>query len=128
MFTAIIAETTDHKIAKYQEFQSEFNANTHVQKYGGFVYTGIISDIKYTTVNMITKTLTVDLISKKTDDLMNSWLYEMRQSDLEMSRIQEDLLDHLIDYHNFDFKLINPALIVKWNNKKAIRRRKPYNK
>lgn len=125
MFTAIIAETTDHKIAKYQEFQSELNANAHVQKYGGFVYIGIINDIKYTTVNMTTKTLVVDLVKKKADNLMNSWLYEMRQSDLEMSRIQEDLLDHLIDYHDDDFKLIDPTFIVKWNNKKAMRRRKP---
>ncbi len=118
MFTAIVAETVNHKIAKYQEFQFESDANAHVKRYGGFVYPGIISDIEYLIVDMNTETLTIDIEKKDSDKKINDWQLKMKQLDLNMTRTQEDLIDHIINVHG---QTIDPRLKTKWDKKRMLR-------
>ena len=53
---------------------------------------------------------------------MREWLQKMSQSDFEMTRTQEDLIDHLTNDHG---EKINPELEIKRNRKKQLRSRKP---
>ncbi len=56
----------------------------------------------------------------ESDDSMDHWLREMEQSDIAMSRAQEDLLTHLIDDHGYGEK-IHPTIMAKWANKRTLR-------
>jgi hypothetical protein len=58
------------------------------------------------------------------DAPMNHWQKEINQSDIEMSRGQEDLITHLIEDHGYG-NLIHPILKAKWLAKRAIRARSP---
>lgn len=122
MYTVIIAETVDHRIAKYQEFQFENDANIHVRRYGGFVHRGIISNIEYTTVNMNAETLTVNTKKRDSDKIVNAWKLNIKQSDLYMTRAQEDLIGHIINTHG---QTVDPRTKEKWDKKKEIRSRQP---
>lgn len=122
MYTVIVAETADHKIAKYQKFESQGDADNHVEKYGGFVYYGIIQDFEHTIVDMIAKTLILDTIKRDSDKIMNDWIQEMTQSDVEITRGQEDLIDHLINDH---IQMVDPVIKARRDNKKEIRSRRP---
>lgn len=122
MYIAIIAETEDHKIAKYQEFKNQAAADAHVEKYGGFIVVGTCPDINYTTVDMIAKTLILDTVKRDNDKIMNDWIQEMTQSDAEITREQEDLIDHLIDDH---VQIVNPVIKARRDKKKEIRSRRP---
>lgn len=122
MYTVIVSETKDHRIAKYQEFQFENDANVHVKRYGGFVYHGIISNIEYITVNMNTETLTVDTKKRDSDKIINDWQLKIKQSDLSMTRTQEDLIDHMINIHG---QTVDAETKIKWDEKKEIRSSQP---
>lgn len=53
---------------------------------------------------------------------MNDWLQEMHKSDTEITRAQEDLIDHLINHHGHS---VNPVIHARRNRKKEIRSRRP---
>lgn len=54
--------------------------------------------------------------------LMNDWERNMYQSDAEMTRYQEDLIDHLINDHN---QIVDHVLEARRDKKKEMRSRKP---
>lgn len=60
----------------------------------------------------------------ESDDSMDHWLREMGQSDIVMSRAQEDLLTHLIEDHGYG-NLIHPMLKAKYDEKKRLRAGSP---
>lgn len=53
---------------------------------------------------------------------MNDWIQEMNQSDAEMTREQEDLIDHLINDH---VQTVNSVIKARQDKKKEIRSRRP---
>lgn len=53
---------------------------------------------------------------------MNDWIQEMTQSDKEITRGQEDLIDHLINDH---VQIVNPVIKARRDKKKEIRSRRP---
>lgn len=57
-----------------------------------------------------------------TEQPMNDWIQEMTQSDVEITREQEDLIDHLIDDH---VQIVNPVIKARRDKKKEIRSRRP---
>lgn len=77
-------------------------------------------DIPFTVEEELARDIEEELANSEKP--MRDWLQKMNQSDSEMTRTQEDLIDHLENYHG---EKINHELKAKRNKKKEIRSRKP---
>lgn len=61
------------KIAKYQDFDTQAEADAHAVIFGGFVTTPPTGSIAYWTVDTVAKTLTHDDAQEDTDALSGAW-------------------------------------------------------
>jgi len=79
-------------------------------------------DLDFVIADPLTKSITVNLIAKSAQEKINSWMIKIQESDSFLSRSREDLMDHLINYHD---KCFSSTLKTKWDKKKEIRSRRP---
>jgi len=60
MHLSITGATSDNKLAKYQPFEAEADAQAHALKYNGFVITDPGGNQEFWVVNMTDKTVVID--------------------------------------------------------------------
>ena len=93
-----IVKVENNRIAKYQDYDSKSDADTHVDKYGGFVVEAPKSgSIYYWVVNEDAQTITHDAITETADKAAYDALAYSRSRKVEYPSIPEQL-DYI--YHN----------------------------
>jgi len=73
MFLSITGVTVDNRIAKYQEFESEADANAHAAAYSGFVVESPGGNLLLWTVDASAKTVTRDTDVEAAADTALAW-------------------------------------------------------
>ena len=91
-----IVKVENNKIAKYQEYQSESDADTHVERTGGFVVEAPASgDMDYWVIDEETKTITHDSETETADRAKSLALHNIRELEITVTqrRIREMTTD-----------------------------------
>ena len=73
MYLSITGVTADKKLAKYQPFDLEADANTHAAEYGGFVVEDPGGNYEFWTVDASAKTVTHDVDAEAAAILSSNW-------------------------------------------------------
>tara|TARA_Y100001951_G_C11068175_1_gene144588 strand:+ start:117 stop:467 length:351 start_codon:yes stop_codon:yes gene_type:complete len=87
-----IVKVENNKIAKYQEYQSESDADTHVERTGGFVVeTPASGHMEYWVIDEEAKTITHDASKQTADEIKESALRNIRELEITVTqrRIRE---------------------------------------
>ena len=84
MFISITGITSDNKLSKYQNFDSEAQADVHAAEYDGFVVVDPGGNDKLWVVDPVAKTVTRDIDIEQAHDLARNWelLREQRNAKL----------------------------------------------
>ena len=71
-----IVKVENNRIAKYQDFQSQADANTHISTHGGFVVeTPATGSMDYWVINEEAKTITHDSSTQTTEEAAREMAY-----------------------------------------------------
>ena len=110
MFLSITGVTVDNRLAKYQPFESEYDADAHAAKYNGFVVDDPGGMQELWTIDAAAKTVTRDVSVEQTAT-ENMWWARLREqrnslltttdwwasSDLIITQVQKDYRQALRD-------------------------------
>ena len=83
-----IVSSSDNKVTKYQDFDTEDEAKTHIANYGGFVVAkpdGLDDMTDYWVVNDSNKTLGYDSDAKTSNNIAGAWILLRRQRDVKLA-------------------------------------------
>ena len=67
MYLSITGATPDNKLAKYQPFNTQAEAEAHATEYNGFAIQDPEGNQDYWVVDMVAKTVTIDTVSEDAD-------------------------------------------------------------
>ena len=73
MYLSITGATPDNKLAKYQSFELEADANAHSIEYNGFAVQDIGGNQEFWIVDMVAKTVTQDTATEATVTTERAW-------------------------------------------------------
>ena len=79
-FVAIVALDGD-KVAKYQDFDTQAEADAHVEEHGGFVVEGIDGDFEYWYCDPVARTAVKDTAAQDAAALARKWSNVRRNRD-----------------------------------------------
>ena len=92
----VIVKTTGGRIGKFQDFNTEAEADNHALTYGGFVtLTPSTGNVNYWVVNEVDKTLTYDSVAQVAANVAESAKYEIHKLESQETprRLSEALPD-----------------------------------
>ena len=95
MYLSITGVTADKKLAKYQPFESEADANAHATKYGGFAIKDIGGNQEFWIVDKEKKTITQDTATENSVTAKRNAIAEIRK--LESQETPRRLAEALPD-------------------------------
>ena len=95
MYLSITGVTDDKKLAKYQPFENEADANTHATKYNGFVVEDIGGKQEFWIVDKDKKTITQDTATENSVTAKRNALAEIikLESQITNRRLREAYKD-----------------------------------
>jgi hypothetical protein len=95
MYLSITGVTDDKKLAKYQPFESEADANAHAEKYNGFVVEDIGGNQEFWIVDKEKKTITQDTATENSVTAKRNAMAEIRklESQITNRRLREAYKD-----------------------------------
>tara|TARA_R110002153_G_scaffold170950_2_gene323803 strand:- start:639 stop:1025 length:387 start_codon:yes stop_codon:yes gene_type:complete len=73
MFLSITGATADNKLAKFQEFESEADADAHALEYSGFVISDPGGNQEFWVVDMVAKTVVIDTSAETSVTTERAW-------------------------------------------------------
>ena len=85
MYLSITGVTSDNRLAKYQPFDSEADANAHAVKYNGFVVDDPAGDQQLWTVDAVAKTVTRDEAVEQAKVLLRTWEILRRERNTKLN-------------------------------------------
>ena len=122
----IVDSTSDNKIAKMQNYENRAEADAHVTRVLPNYPNAFVVDnptpyvVGYTTVDVVAKTLTYDSVGYDSDKTMNDWKASMQETDNDMPRYVEDILDTMSNKSS-----VPQITLDKLQEKKDLRATKP---
>ena len=125
-YLVVVNTTQDNKIAKMQNYENRSEADAHVARVIENYPNAFVIDnpspyvMEYTTVDVVTKTLTYDSASYITYKAMNDWKEAIAGTDGDMPRWGEDILDGMADKSG-----VAQITLDKLQAKKDLRATKP---
>ena len=84
-----IVSSSDNKVTKYQDFDTEDEAKTHITSYGGFVVAkpdGLDDMTDYWVVNNSNKTLGYDSDTKTSNNIAANWARLRGERDVKLAQ------------------------------------------
>ena len=91
-FVAIVKHT-GNTLDKYQDFDTQPEADAHIAAHGGFVVANPGGNSAYWVVDGTAKTVVYDQAANDSDAVMDTWYRGIAATDKEMPRFFEDYLD-----------------------------------
>ena len=86
-----IVSVENNRIAKYQEFDTQPEADAHISTYGGFVaQRPVTGSLSYWVVDEVAKTITHDSVEESSYTAMRDWANSMTFTDATCPRWFED--------------------------------------
>jgi hypothetical protein len=73
MYLSITGATADNKLAKFQEFESEADADAHALKHSGFVISDPGGNQEFWVVDMVAKTVVIDTSAETSATTERAW-------------------------------------------------------
>jgi len=118
-FIAIVRSAAG-KLEKFQDFDTQAEADTHVSEWGGWVSPNPGGDTKhYWVIDEAAKTIGYDQANQDSDQIMKQWISDITATDESMTRQMEDYID------DQGIALKPGRTKDAYDEKKAIRARQP---
>ena len=115
----VIVKSTAGKVDKFQDFDTQAEAETHANDYGGFIVPYPVGGTEYWTVDPVVETVVNDQRQADADLKMREWLADMSKTEASMPQFFEDYIDEN------GIVLANGRVKDNYEAKQALRARMP---
>jgi len=92
MYLSITGVTPDNKLAKYQPFELEVDADSHATEFGGFVIPDPGGNQEFWIIDQAAKTITQDIVAETASKTKHSLAILRRERNKQLEESDKDVL------------------------------------